>query len=109
AGNFVWDPTVPIAVHQADVMEGIFVAPDPNADGAWRRVHGTVLELGWWGLQTGTFDNAPVWLGAFDYIKTLGSNFLGSAILTVPAGRYQASPVVSDVAGVQIVGSGKFA
>lgn len=50
-GNFVWDPTVLIATHQADPGEGVYVAPDPAANGAWRRVvsESTYYKPEWFG------------------------------------------------------------
>lgn len=54
-----WDATIPIATHQADTQEGIYVAPSAVADGAWvRRFNGPAF-VTWFGAAgDGTANDA---------------------------------------------------
>lgn len=50
-GWFAWDDTITIATHQADTYEGLYLAPDAAANGAWRREWtGMFADPRWFGL-----------------------------------------------------------
>lgn len=65
-GSFVWDSTVPIATHQADALdgdgigEGMFIAPNAGAIGAWRRIYNDDMDPSWWGLEEGVSKSSTV-------------------------------------------------
>lgn len=62
-GLFVWDPTVPVAIHQLDAAtRGVYIAPSATAAGAWvRQFDGSRMIATWFGARAaGTaFDNGP--------------------------------------------------
>ncbi len=67
-GLFRWEAAVPIATHQADTLQGIYVAPNPAANGAWVRQHRGEMRVEWFGAKadysmtarTGTDNTAAV-------------------------------------------------
>lgn len=60
-GLFTWDATVPVATHTADPNEGVYVAPDAAAIGAWVRAdakRGVLVD--WFGATPTGPDDTPV-------------------------------------------------
>ena len=49
-GKFIWDPTVPIATHQIDTLQGVYLPRSATANGAAVRViEGGAYDVAWWG------------------------------------------------------------
>lgn len=53
-GQYLWDASVPVLVHQGDPREQRYVAPNPAADGAWVRTGSVEIGTRW------TTDSPPV-------------------------------------------------
>ena len=99
-GLFAWDAAAPVALHQADTAQGLYIAPSATAAGAWVRQFDGPINPQWFGFvadynrDTGVgTDN----LAAFNALKTLltartiagWSTFeRGGDPVEVPKGRY---------------------
>ena len=105
-GHFVWDSTIPIAMHQADTAEGIYVAPNAFANGAWVRKFDGPVNVRWFGakgdstLAVNGSNDGPAFLAAIAFLKTrsqLTSYGRGSGDLFIPAGVYWLNTSTLDV------------
>lgn len=116
SGWFRWDSTVPIATHQADTQEGIYLPPSAGAIGAWTRVYSGPVYAGWFGATIdGVTDDFAALQGAIDLLKYIGGGeldcgdgvFATSDVLLVSgnniylkgrgAGYYQAVPSAVNI------------
>ena len=108
-GMFVWDATVPIAVHQADNRQGMFVAAAANANGAWvRRIDGPV-NVRWFGAKGDNITNdGTAFVAALSYLKSTRVPFAygkGAGALFIPAGRYFLGTTTLDLTfGTGLIG-----
>lgn len=110
-GTFTFDPTVDPTVHQADPLEGIYVAPVANAKGAWvRNDLGMGLNVQWWGAKgDGKADDTAAIQAALDtaaaqvYTGPSG-NMLGQVVFA-PRGVYLVSATVLVGTGVNFNGN----
>lgn len=91
-GTFVWDATVPVATHQADTQQGIYVAPNSAAAGAWVRRYQGAVNAKWFGLDgTGVPSDVLAFNGWISYLNSLGSAARSEYKVVhgfVPAGEY---------------------
>lgn len=63
-GMFLWDASVLIATHQADTLEGIYLAPNPAANGAFVRIYSGTVWAEWFGAVGHKTDTAALAGGA---------------------------------------------
>ena len=102
-GDFRWDPLVPIAVHQLDVNEGIYVAPEPSSAGAWVRQFEAAVNVRWFGAKgDGVTSDGPAFLAALAFLRAeaLAGNDaqrLGARRLFVPRGHYFLGTTTLDI------------
>lgn len=108
-GMFVWDATIPIATHQADDRQGIFVAPAANAAGAWVRRFCSTVNVRWFGAKGDNVANdAQAFTAALAYLKSTRVPFAYGQVagaLLVPAGRYFLGSTTLDLTfGTGLIG-----
>ena len=97
-----WDPTIPIATHQADAREGAFIAPNASSDGAWVVAHNGFLLTKWFRDDpTGVLDSKPAFQGAIDVAAVMGIRYVRAL-----AGEYRMSSAFSIKSGVVLRGDG---
>src|SRR5690606_30463976 len=107
SGMFRWDSSIPVATHQADFQEGVYVPPSPSNNGSWVRVFDGDLNPEWWGaVGDNSTDCTAAFESMFAYIKTLGPADYGAARINVPAGRFKIGPITTDVEGFTLFGAG---
>ena len=96
-GTFLWDASVPIATHQADTLEGIYVAPNAVTSGAWVRKFDGPVNVRWFGakgdssLHVNATNDGPSFLAAIAYLKSRSQLIgygKGSGDIFIPAGVY---------------------
>lgn len=73
-GWFKWDGAVAIATHQADTQQGLYVAPNAAAVGAWVRQHNGTLQTSWFGAVGNAIADDTVCLQAM--LDCAGSHYL---------------------------------
>ncbi len=107
-GVFYWDPDVTIATHQADFMEGVYIAPNPASNGAWRRQVSSVLDPSWWDIRgDNSTDNHDGIMSLIAYMKTLGNGNYAAARVSFPAGRFRTRPITTDIRAFTLQGAGR--
>lgn len=92
-GIFAWDATIPVAVHQSDPGQGIFIAPNAAASGAWVRRWSGGVNVRWFGAKgDGVADDGAAFTRALACLRTLAQQGFGygwgTNRLYVPRGQY---------------------
>lgn len=104
SGRFTWNATVPVATHQADAaLEGVYVAPNPAAIGAWVRQFESAINPEWFGAVEGLGKTAPVWdanRAAIQAPLDLIENGFLTGIVTLPVGAFEFSGTIHVGRGV---------
>ena len=96
-GMFVWDAAVPVATHQADQTEGIYVARVATAAGAWVRKYDGAVNVRWFGATgDGVTNDSAAFVGAIAFLRRHGK-FEGGNKLIVPAGDYFLGNTTLDI------------
>lgn len=99
----VWDATVPIATHQADTLEGIYIPPASGSIGAWRVVHDGKISANWFGTdQTGTADSSAAINAAIDV-----ADYVGIGEVHVPSGTYRCNSPIVPKSQIRLTGAGE--
>lgn len=112
-GLFVWDAAVPMATHQADPSEGVYVAPNAAAVGAWvRQIEGAV-NVRWFGAMPGATAaaNTAAFRAALAYLAQGNTQYAWNTgtlarKLHVPAGKYLLNDVLNVHVTLTIEGDG---
>lgn len=108
-GVFVWEPTILIATHQGDTLEGIYIAPNPAANGAWVRQFTGHVDVRWFGAKgDNTTNDGPAFTAALAFLKSRRIQFAygsGAGSLFIPAGRYFLGTTTLDLTfGTGLIG-----
>ncbi|WP_344695093.1 hypothetical protein [Sphingomonas rosea] len=112
-GFFVWDATVPVATHQADTAEGIFVAPSATAAGAWVRQIDGPVNVCWFGASPAATAsvNTTAFKAALAYLQAGNNQYSWLSMtharrLYIPAGKFQLNDVLNVHVTLIIEGDG---
>lgn len=101
-GDFVWSPLVPVATHQADTAEGIYIAPNATAAGAWVRRFDAAVNIRWFGATgDGLTNDSAAFQAALSILRATAQTGFGYSVggnrLFVPRGHYFLGTTTLDV------------
>lgn len=107
-GLFIWDPAVPVAVHQADTAQGVFVPPSATAAGAWVRRFSGGANVQWFGAKgDGTTNDGVAFTRALTCLRSLAQQGFGYGMgcnrLYVPRGHYFLGTTTLDLTASVVV------